>query len=92
MEQYGLITVSACGYQLSEAGRKEAQQELRTHRLWESYLESIGTLHAELHPAANHLEHIRAKGIVDFLDEKLGKPHLDPNGKEILSRQNNGQS
>jgi manganese/iron transport system permease protein/iron/zinc/copper transport system permease protein len=89
MEQDGLISASAGGYRLTEAGQKEAGQVLRAHRLWETYLESIGTPQEELHPTADRLEHIRAGGTVDYLDEKLGQPVLDPHGKKIPPRQKN---
>ncbi|OGU10868.1 MAG: metal ABC transporter permease [Geobacteraceae bacterium GWC2_58_44] len=89
MEQDGLISVSAQGYRLTEAGDKEARQVLRAHRLWESYLASIGTPREALHPTAHRLEHIRGDGTVDYLDEKLGQPKLDPHGQKIPPRQKN---
>jgi manganese/iron transport system permease protein/iron/zinc/copper transport system permease protein len=83
MEQDGRIVSSAGGYRLTEKGEKEARQVLRAHRLWETYLESIGTPEEALHPTAHHLEHVRANGALDYLDEKLGKPSHDPHGKKI---------
>ena len=56
---------------------------LKAHRLWEAYLESIGTPQEELHPTAHHLEHISDSSTVDYLDEKLGKPVRDPHGQTI---------
>jgi manganese/iron transport system permease protein/iron/zinc/copper transport system permease protein len=88
MEQDGLISASAGGYRLTEAD-KRGRAGARAHRLWETYLESIGTPQEELHPAADRLEHIRAGGTVDYLDEKLGQPVLDPHGKKIPPRQKN---
>jgi manganese/iron transport system permease protein/iron/zinc/copper transport system permease protein len=90
MEQNGLISAAGGGYRLTEAGEKEARQVLRAHRLWETYLESIGTPKEALHPTAHRLEHIRAEGTVDYLDEKLGRPAWDPHGKKIPPRQENG--
>ena len=89
MEQEGLIGVTPEGYRLTEAGEKEARQVLRAHRLWESYLASIGTPQEAVHPTAHRLEHIRGEGTVEYLDQKLGKPELDPHGKKIPPRQNN---
>ena len=89
MEQEGLITASGHGYLLTEAGEKEARQVLRAHRLWESYLASIGTPQEEVHPTAHRLEHIRANGTVDYLDQKLGQPKVDPHGQEIPPKQKN---
>jgi ABC-type Mn2+/Zn2+ transport system permease subunit/Mn-dependent DtxR family transcriptional regulator len=84
MMQEGLISTSGNdGYLLSEEGKKEAVKVLRAHRLWEAYLEKIGTPGDELHTTAHHLEHVREGGTVDYLDEKLGNPTQDPHGKEI---------
>lgn len=87
MEQNGQVSVSGGGYRLTEAGEKEARQVLRAHRLWETYLESIGTPQEALHPTAHRMEHIRAEGTVDYLDEKLGQPARDPHGQKIPPRQ-----
>ena len=89
MEQDGRIIASAAGYRLTEQGEKEAHQVLRAHRLWETYLESIGTPEEAVHPTAHHLEHVRADGTLDYLDEKLGQPSHDPHGKKIPPRQEN---
>lgn len=71
------------GFLLTEKGRKEADRVLRAHRLWEAYLEQIGTPKEQLHETAHHLEHISEGGAVDYLDEKLGNPRQDPHGKVI---------
>jgi manganese/iron transport system permease protein/iron/zinc/copper transport system permease protein len=92
MAQDGLVQGSESGYRLTESGQKEAGKILRAHRLWETYLESIGTPQESLHAAAHQLEHLRAGGTVDYLDEKLGQPKLDPHGKKIPPpTQNNDQ-
>ena len=83
MTQDGLITATADGFDLSQDGEKEANKVLRAHRLWEAYLETIGTPEEQLHPTAHQLEHISDNNTVDYLDEKLGKPPVDPHGKTI---------
>jgi manganese/iron transport system permease protein/iron/zinc/copper transport system permease protein len=83
MEQEGLVSVAGDGYRLTESGEKEARQVLRAHRLWETYLQSIGTPREALHPTAHRMEHMRAAGTVDYLDEKLGHPARDPHGRKI---------
>lgn len=83
MSQDGLILSSAEGYELTESGKKEANKVLRAHRLWEAYLEKIGTPEEQLHPTAHKLEHISDDETVDYLDAKLGKPVSDPHGKSI---------
>ncbi len=83
MVQNSLLDESEEGFELTENGKKEAVKVLRAHRLWEAYLEKIGTPKNELHATAHHLEHLREGGTVDYLDEQLGSPTADPHGKEI---------
>lgn len=83
MTQDGLIIGNDNGYNLTKKGEKEANKVLRAHRLWEAYLEKIGTPEEQLHPTAHRLEHISDKKTVDYLDEKLGTPELDPHGQTI---------
>ncbi len=78
----GLLVESTDGYHLTEAGEQEANKVLRAHRLWEAYLETIGTPAEEVHATAHHLEHL-GDAAVDYLDEKLGSPDRDPHGKII---------
>lgn len=79
----GLITSTAGGYDLTADGEKEANKVLRAHRLWEAYLDTIGTPEEQLHPTAHHLEHISDTNTVDYLDEKLGHLDHDPHGQPI---------
>lgn len=81
MVQDGLIVEEPGGYALSAEGRKEADKVLRAHRLWEAYLERIGTPSDELHTTAHQLEHIG--GAVDYLDERLAGAEKDPHGRTI---------
>lgn len=83
MTQEGVLLSTGEGYDLSPEGEKEARKVLRAHRLWEAYLETIGTPEEELHPTAHQLEHISDSNTVEYLDEKLGRPVQDPHGKEI---------
>ncbi|WP_319548218.1 iron chelate uptake ABC transporter family permease subunit [Desulfogranum marinum] len=83
MIQDGLITSTAGGYDLTADGEKEANKVLRAHRLWEAYLDTIGTPEEQLHPTAHHLEHISDTNTVDYLDEKLGHLDHDPHGQPI---------
>ena len=83
MIQDGLLVESQEGFSLTDNGRIEADKVLRAHRLWEAYLAQIGTPKEVLHSKAHQLEHIREGGAVDYLDEKLGSPKIDPHGKVI---------
>jgi len=83
MIQDELLTQSDSKYTLTEKGVSEANKVLQAHRLWETYLESIGTPDREVHSTAHHLEHLRKEDTVGYLKEKLGSPKQDPHGKKI---------
>ncbi|MFO0819137.1 MAG: iron chelate uptake ABC transporter family permease subunit [Pirellulales bacterium] len=68
---------------LTDAGRHEALRLRRAHRLWETYLERLGTPVDDLHRRADQLEHVHDEAAVDYLDDKLGHPLVDPHGSEI---------
>ena len=82
MIEDGLLQETAGGYGLTPAGDKEANKVLKAHRLWEAYLETIGTPKEELHPTAHQLEHISDTNTVKYLGEKLGKPQNDQRDQE----------
>lgn len=80
----GLLENGASGYLLTEKGRVEALRVLRAHRLWETYLQQqVGAPAEEIHPRAHRLEHIRDIKTVDYLDDLLNHPVVDPHGAEI---------
>ncbi|MHC1724823.1 MAG: iron chelate uptake ABC transporter family permease subunit [Syntrophobacteraceae bacterium] len=79
----GLLEKASSGISLTEKGRQEAIRILRAHRLWESYLQHVGTPVEKIHPAAHHLEHISDLQTVDYLDDLLIHPVVDPHGQEI---------
>ncbi|MDA7951097.1 MAG: metal ABC transporter permease [Pirellulaceae bacterium] len=83
LERQGLLDNHKSEYSFTESGHKEARRLLRAHRLWETYLERLGTPHDQLHEKAHHLEHFHDEATVDYLDDKLGHPIQDPHGKEI---------
>jgi manganese/iron transport system permease protein/iron/zinc/copper transport system permease protein len=86
MIQDGLLTQQNQEYALTDKGNKEAHTVLRAHRLWESYLESIGTPEKEVHSIAHRLEHLDQAQTSAYLDKKLGSPKTDPHGKEIPAK------
>lgn len=81
----GLILLSGEQVSLTEPGKKEATRIIRAHRLWESYLSHVGTAQG-VHEKAHHLEHIHDHSAMDYLDDLLGHPTVDPHGKEIPAR------
>lgn len=90
MVRDGLLAERQGNYGLSEKGEKEAAKVLRAHRLWEAYLARIGTPQEALHATAHHLEHLQGRETADYLDEKLGRPGVDPHGRTIPARKENG--
>lgn len=83
MDRDRLVTFDGQTVALTDRGRVEARRLLRAHRLWETYLEHLGTPAEELHDRAHRLEHVHDEATVDYLDDKLGHPTHDPHGKEI---------
>ena len=92
MVRDGLLEERQGEYVLSEKGEKEAAKVLRVHRLWEAYLERIGTPQEDLHATAHHLEHLQGRETAEYLDEKLGRPAVDPHGRTISAGKENGPS
>lgn len=70
-------------FQLTADGEIEARRLMRAHRIWESYLERVGTPAEELHQRAHVLEHVNDEDALDYLDDRLGHPITDPHGQEI---------
>jgi manganese/zinc/iron transport system permease protein len=72
------------GHALAEAGRAEARQLVRTHRLWESYLHRVLNLPADhVHAPAERLEHATTPAMREQLAASTGQPQRDPHGKHV---------
>ncbi len=79
-----LLSPAPLSYQLTDTGRKQANELVRAHRLWESYLVSEMGMHADdIHEEAERYEHILTVSQVDAVDKQLGYPALDPHGSPI---------
>ena len=83
MERSGLLDLRGDMVALTREGRQESRRMIRAHRLWESYLEHLGTPADKVHEMAHQLEHVHDEDAVDYLDDKLGHPLTDPHGKDI---------
>ena len=83
LERRDMLQQRSGDFVLTNAGEHEARRLVRSHRLWEAYLEHVGTPAKEIHPNAHELEHVYDEEAVDYLDDKLGHPLLDPHGEEI---------
>ena len=76
-EKYGKITLAA-------AGRKQAIEVIRKHRLWETFLyEKLHFSWDEVHEVAEQLEHIHSPKLIEQLEKFLGYPDTDPHGDAI---------
>jgi ABC-type Mn2+/Zn2+ transport system permease subunit/Mn-dependent DtxR family transcriptional regulator len=83
LEKQELIRSDGGTYALTAQGEHEARRLLRAHRLWEAYLDHVGTPAEELHIKAHALEHVHDEETIDYLDDKLGHPLKDPHGSVI---------
>jgi len=86
MIQDGLLRHEGQDYSLTDKGKKEASIVLRAHRLWETYLKSIGTPEQEVHATAHQLEHLDQAQTLAYLDKKLGTPKRNPHDKTIPTK------
>jgi manganese/iron transport system permease protein/iron/zinc/copper transport system permease protein len=81
LEGRGLLERQNGSYLLTESGWLEARRLVRSHRLWEAYLQHVGMPANAIHGGAHRLEHVHDEQAVDYLDDKLGHPILDPHGE-----------
>ena len=89
LEQHKLIEQKGgTTYQLTDAGKEQANNLVRAHRLWESYLVKEMGLNVEhIHDEAEQYEHLLTSAQVDEVDKQLGYPALDPHGSPIPSKE-----
>ena len=72
---------------LTDAGRQEAEQVVRKHRIWEVYLSRRLELPSDhVHRDAEAMEHALTEAAVTDLEEALGFPTVDPHGSPIPSK------
>lgn len=87
LQRDGKIAFEAQRCRLTESGRAEAQNLLRSHRLWESFLhEQIGLPLGQLHAPSEQLEHITTPELQEQLAASAPRGELDPQGKRIPPR------
>jgi manganese/zinc/iron transport system permease protein len=79
-----LIDGPASDPSLTETGREAAQQLVRAHRLWESYMARHFDVPGDhLHEAAHRVEHFLDHELRDQLADELESPETDPHGRDI---------
>ena len=72
------------GVRLTPAGQKLAARVLRRHRLIELFLvQVVGMKWDEVHDDAEQMEHVVSDGLIERIDEMLGRPEVDPHGDPI---------
>jgi manganese/zinc/iron transport system permease protein len=72
------------GYELTPLGRDAARQLIRSHRLWEGYLQThVGLAVDHVHAPAERLEHVTSAAMREELAERTDRPSIDPQGKAI---------
>lgn len=78
-------TVRAHGHwTLASAGRLRAEQLVRAHRLWESYMAKHFELPEDhLHDTAERVEHFIDLELRQQISQELATPAVDPHGKAI---------
>ena len=80
----GLIQIGTLHDELTDAGRRFAQDIVRSHRLWESYMARHFDLPGEqLHATAERVEHFLDPALQAKLAEELNQPSIDPHGMSI---------
>lgn len=80
----GLAEREGDALRLTEVGRKEAEQVVRKHRIWEVYLSRRLELPSDhVHRDAEAMEHALTEAAVTELEEALGFPTVDPHGSHI---------
>ncbi|MDP6478606.1 MAG: metal ABC transporter permease [Phycisphaerales bacterium] len=79
-----LARVDGTCWRLTDAGRSEASSLVRAHRLWETYLAGRSTIPtSHLHAAAERLEHVTDRELVEELETEVGPQREDPHGRPI---------
>jgi manganese/zinc/iron transport system permease protein len=73
-------------FQLTAKGRRLANELLRRHRLYETYLDELGYSAREVHGPADRVEHYLTAEMTREVEEQTGSPEVDPHGKPIPER------
>jgi len=82
--RHGLLETSDGMAQLSHKGHQYAQGLVRSHRLWESWLNQNFDLPPDhLHDPAEAMEHFIGPALQRQLEDDLQQPSADPHGREI---------
>jgi manganese/zinc/iron transport system permease protein len=84
LELTGRLVREGSSWRLSPAGRREAENIVRSHRLWEAWLGRHADLPLDhLHPPAEWVEHHLGAEMRERLEADMDARAADPHGREI---------
>ena len=84
----GQVRREGPGLRLTDSGRQQAQQLVRSHRLWEAYLvQYLGLPPDHVHEPATRMEHYIAPALQEQLATEVTETATDPHGQEIPGAQ-----
>ncbi|MDX1684479.1 MAG: iron chelate uptake ABC transporter family permease subunit, partial [Saprospiraceae bacterium] len=84
LKKKGMAMISGGVPVLTEKGIESANQLIRAHRLWESYLvNDLGLSEEQIHDDAERYEHLLTEDLLKEVDAHLGFPATDPHGAPI---------
>jgi manganese/zinc/iron transport system permease protein len=83
----GFVKSAEGEFTLSDAGRHEALELIRRHRLYESYLGEIGYSADHVHEPADRVEHFIDEELARRVEQVIENPETDPHGKRIPDRE-----
>ncbi|MBL8850730.1 MAG: metal ABC transporter permease [Planctomycetaceae bacterium] len=79
-----MLTLDGDACRLTDRGRHKARSLVRSHRLWESYLQKHFALAEDhLHAPAHRAEHYIDDSLRSELESELASPTVDPHGSAI---------
>ena len=84
LRSHRMIEQTGSSLRLTDMGRAKAVDLVRSHRLWEVYLQKHTPLPADhLHAPAERLEHVTDPAMQDRLDRETDQATKDPHGKTV---------
>lgn len=80
-----LVEVKGIAIKPTREGARKGMEQLRKHRLWETWLaERCGLPADHVHEPAHRMEHFIDENLADMVADDLGRPTVDPHGREIV--------
>ncbi len=84
LRAHAMVIEAQGGVRLTPYGRTRAATLVRSHRLWEAYLNQNTPLAVDhLHAPAERLEHVTDAGLRARLNQATGKTTEDPHGRQV---------